>query len=77
MPIYEYRCTKCGKDFEEIVCVNDPAPPCPACCCGATEKLMSKASFHTDGGSGHDAGHSHSHSGGCCGCSGGNCASCH
>ena len=34
MPIYEYTCTKCGKDFEELVFGDDlPARPH----CGAAE----------------------------------------
>lgn len=78
MPIYEYHCPKCGADFEEIVGTNAPAPACPSCRCGKTEKLISKACFHTGSGysdyGGHDAGSSSS---GCAGCAGGNCASCH
>ena len=34
MPIYEYTCTKCGKDFEELV-FGDDLPACPHC--GAAE----------------------------------------
>ena len=30
MPIYEYTCTKCGKDFEELV-FGDDLPACPHC----------------------------------------------
>ena len=30
MPIYEYTCTKCGKDFEELV-FGDALPACPHC----------------------------------------------
>lgn len=79
MPIYEYHCPKCDAEFEEIVGANDPAPACPSCHCGKTEKLISKASFHTGSGysdysGGYDAGSSSS---GCAGCAGGNCASCH
>jgi putative FmdB family regulatory protein len=40
MPIFEYRCTKCEHEFEDIVRSSDPPPVCPNC--GAeTEKLMS------------------------------------
>ncbi|MDL2210398.1 zinc ribbon domain-containing protein [Desulfovibrio sp. OttesenSCG-928-O18] len=80
MPIYEYRCKKCGIDFEEIMGANDPAPACPDCHSDKTEKLVSKACFRSgssyDGGA-YDTGGAHSSSGGCAGCSGGNCASCH
>ena len=81
MPIYEYRCTKCGADFEEIVGTNDPAPACPACHSAKTEKLLSKACFRS--GSCGDSGYGGCETGsarassGCAGCSGGSCASCH
>jgi putative FmdB family regulatory protein len=79
MPIYEYRCTKCGDDFEEIASLNAPAPECPSCHSPRTEKLMSRA-CHRTGGFTHTAGDttmpSRSSSSGCSGCAGGNCASC-
>ncbi len=31
MPIYEYACNACGKDFEKLVRESSPAPECPAC----------------------------------------------
>ncbi len=42
MPIYEYRCSECGKIFEEIVASNAKALPCPTCKSKKTEKLMSR-----------------------------------
>lgn len=79
MPIYEYRCAKCGNDFEEIVGTCDPAPACPSCHSAKTEKLLSKACFRT--GSGYDSGSydtgSSASSRSCSGCSGGSCATCH
>ncbi|HON09853.1 MAG: zinc ribbon domain-containing protein [Fibrobacter sp.] len=42
MPIFEYRCKKCGKIFEELVTGNrDQTLPCPSCGSLTTEKLMS------------------------------------
>lgn len=81
MPIYEYRCPKCGVDFEEIVGANDPAPPCPSCHAEKAQKLVSKASFRAGAGAccesgACDVGAARAASG-CAGCSGGNCASCH
>lgn len=29
MPLYVYRCEKCGHQFEEMRKVSDPNPPCP------------------------------------------------
>jgi putative FmdB family regulatory protein len=32
MPIYEYRCTSCDEEFEELVSASaDASPPCPSC----------------------------------------------
>lgn len=31
MPIYEYACAACGKEFEKLVRASAPAPECPAC----------------------------------------------
>ena len=45
MPIYEYKCTKCGKEFELIQKFSDkPATKCPDCS-GKVEKLISQSSF--------------------------------
>jgi len=42
MPIYEYFCTDCGKDFEELVSLRvDKNPSCPACNSNKTEKKLS------------------------------------
>ena len=50
MPIYEYRCTSCGDEFETIQKVN--ARPLRKCkqCNGKLEKLISRASFALKGG---------------------------
>jgi len=31
VPIYEYVCARCSKNFEEIVRNSDARPTCPAC----------------------------------------------
>ncbi len=31
MPIFEYTCHDCGKDFEELVSSADEAVRCPSC----------------------------------------------
>lgn len=42
MPIFEYRCQKCGNDFEELVSGDrNKQIPCPSCGSEQTEKLMS------------------------------------
>lgn len=40
MPIYEYRCKKCGYVFEVLQKMSDPTPFCPSCR-GEVERLLS------------------------------------
>ncbi len=42
MPIYEFKCKKCGKKFEELLNGSDCGKViCPGCGAGGPEKLMS------------------------------------
>lgn len=48
MPIYEYRCAKCG-EFDIMQRITDkPLRKCPTCK-GKVEKLVSNTSFHLKG----------------------------
>ncbi|HZP40471.1 MAG TPA: zinc ribbon domain-containing protein [Candidatus Binatia bacterium] len=48
MPIYEYRCEKCG-DFEEMQRITDPPlARCPRCR-GKVRRLISNTSFQLKG----------------------------
>lgn len=76
MPIYEFKCTKCGNEFEEILFGSDDTATCPACGSGETERLMSCCRRHKSGGVGDSLGQASSASSGCAGCSGGNCSTC-
>ncbi|MDZ7751477.1 MAG: zinc ribbon domain-containing protein [Gammaproteobacteria bacterium] len=50
MPIYEYRCDKCGHEMEAIQKMSDdPLIECPACGEAALRKLVSAAGFHLKG----------------------------
>jgi len=49
MPIYEYKCRKCGKEFEFFQKMTDPALKSCKHCKGPVEKLMSLSSFHLKG----------------------------
>jgi putative FmdB family regulatory protein len=40
MPIYEYKCRKCGKRFEELVKIGE-TPACPRCLDLRPEQLFS------------------------------------
>jgi putative FmdB family regulatory protein len=46
MPIYEYHCLKCGKDFEALVFKNEEVS-CPAC--GSKELQKKFSVFATQG----------------------------
>lgn len=51
MPIYEYRCEKCGNELEVMHKVSDPSPTeCPKCHEPALARLMSRTSFQLKGG---------------------------
>lgn len=41
MPIFEYACRTCGKEFEKLVRQSDAAPACPSCQSGELTKKMS------------------------------------
>ena len=80
MPIFEYHCNGCGKDFEELVLGGEEAIKCPHCGSGDTDKLISRCRFNNAGWDtpktqvGHRA--AAASSSGCSGCSGGDCSSC-
>ena len=49
MPIYEYKCAGCGKNFEHIQKITEePLSACPFCS-GKVQKLVSNCSFHLKG----------------------------
>jgi putative FmdB family regulatory protein len=57
MPIYEYQCEVCSKQFELRQKFSDsPATECPACG-GTVKKLISSASFALKGGGWHAEGY--------------------
>jgi putative FmdB family regulatory protein len=51
MPIYEYTCPDCGKDFDELQKFSDPpVSVCPTCKAGNVKKRISATSFVLKGG---------------------------
>lgn len=66
MPIFEYTCEKCGRDFEKLVFGNQKVS-CIAC---GSEDIRKK--FSVFGMSGVE----HAASSGCSSCSSGSCSSC-
>lgn len=49
MPIYEYHCAACGRDFERLV-RGDTTITCPACESRKVERLMSAPARPGSGG---------------------------
>ncbi len=41
MPIYEYKCSQCGHEFEELLLNSEEHPKCPQCQSSETIKKMS------------------------------------
>lgn len=57
MPLYEYRCTKCGHCMEVLQKFSDrPKRRCRECS-GKLEKLISRTSFQLKGGGWYDQGY--------------------
>lgn len=51
MPTYEFACTECKHEWEEIQRIVDPPlDTCPACGKKTAKKLISKTSFSLKGG---------------------------
>ena len=65
MPIYEYKCAKCGKEFETLVLRSDEAVDCPGCGSQKVNRQLSCFAMKDAGGAGGALG------GGSCGSSGG------
>jgi putative FmdB family regulatory protein len=61
MPVYEYRCGQCGKEYEHLhLSKGESAAPCPSCG-SAGERMLSAPSAHSVFGA------REAHGGTCCG----------
>jgi putative FmdB family regulatory protein len=49
MPIYEYKCQKCGRQYEAFQGINEPDLKSCKFCKGKVHKLMSMTSFSLKG----------------------------
>ncbi|WP_242347227.1 FmdB family zinc ribbon protein [Mucispirillum schaedleri] len=50
MPIYEYHCTTCGKDFEKMQSINNDERAIECVYCGRqAERKVSVTSYHLTG----------------------------
>ncbi|MDR2421761.1 MAG: zinc ribbon domain-containing protein [Deltaproteobacteria bacterium] len=77
MPIYEFKCAQCGREFETLVVKAREKINCPDCGFDRCDKLLS--SFRSLGGSkgSDDSGGGYASSGSGCGsCSAPSCAGC-
>ncbi|HDS30379.1 MAG TPA: zinc ribbon domain-containing protein [Firmicutes bacterium] len=51
MPIYEFKCPKCGTEFEDLVANRGDSAPCPSCGCKKVERRISVPAPHQSKGS--------------------------
>ena len=65
MPIYEYRCNQCEREFERYVQTGQAAVACPACRSARVTRRLSVLGALRPGGTAAAAGMSGG--GGCCG----------
>ncbi|MCY4074953.1 MAG: zinc ribbon domain-containing protein [Acidobacteria bacterium] len=49
MPIYEYRCGACGKEFEAVILPKSGPVACPLCRSGEVERLISMFAVSSEG----------------------------
>lgn len=73
MPIFEFRCQKCGNEFEKIVFNQNSKIQCPGCSSSKVEKKVSAFSFK----SGSKFVAASSKAGGCSSCASHHCSTCH
>ncbi len=50
MPVYEYECKACGRDFEYQQRLSDPDKTTCEVCGGALDRLISRTAFSLKGG---------------------------
>ena len=77
MPIYEYTCKACGKNFETLVMGSD-IPSCPECSSEDLSRMMSKCGFvsKSTGPGGQVQTTTSAGSSTCSGCTSTNCGTC-
>jgi putative FmdB family regulatory protein len=49
MPLYEYQCRACGREFEQLVRAGDPLARCPGCQSDDLERVLSAFAVGSEG----------------------------
>jgi len=73
MPIFEYVCQNCGKEFEKLVFRTDEEVVCPACGQQSVNKLMSACAAKV----GYKFTSTSKGASSCTGCTATSCSTCH
>ncbi|MDR2443416.1 MAG: zinc ribbon domain-containing protein [Deltaproteobacteria bacterium] len=77
MPIYEFKCQKCGREFEELVLNSREQIACPDCGDHKCEKFLSSFRFGSKSGRGDSSFTSQTSTSSSCGsCAATSCAGC-
>jgi putative FmdB family regulatory protein len=72
VPIFEFVCSQCANEYEELVFQRDVLVPCPKCGSAKVKKKLSVFAHKSDSGFTPSAGKAS----GCSGCSSSSCAGC-
>jgi putative FmdB family regulatory protein len=48
MPLYEYTCLSCGREFELLILKSTPAPACSHCSSTSIERRLSMFAISSD-----------------------------
>ena len=76
MPIYEYQCSKCDTEFEELILSANDKIACPKCGSRKVRKLASTFAHRTKGAGGEVSRMRSAASDSCGGCTSSSCSHC-
>ena len=76
MPIYEYYCETCDREFETLVFRSSDPVACPTCSTDNVQRVLSVFGFKSGGDKGAASSRMGSRASGCSSCAATNCGSC-